>query len=71
MYSQEKVRVESDDLEFVVKTVTSRVKTYDVQVNPEHIRFFFFHSDNPPDIAEAFDDIRKVLVDRGLHTLHC
>lgn len=58
------LRVQSDDLSYVVDVVKSRVNTYDIQANPLSVRFFYFLSDNP-NLTEAFDEIRKELVDKG------
>lgn len=58
------VKIQSADLEDVVKTVKGFINTYEVDVNPLSIRFFFFKSDNP-DLTEQFDELRKNLVPRG------
>ena len=57
-------RIQSDDLEYVVSKVNQHLNSYDVQVTPVSVRFFYVSSDNP-DIAGAFDEIRKDLVFRG------
>lgn len=57
-------RVQSEDLQYVVNVVSSRLNTYDIQVNPLSIRFYYFDSDNP-DLSKAFDDIRIELVPKG------
>lgn len=58
------MKVQSADLQYVVDVITSKIYTYDIQVNPLSLRFFFFLSDNP-NLTEAFDDVRKELVDKG------
>lgn len=57
-------RVQSDDLQYVINTVSSRLHTYDIQVNPVSVRFYYFNSDNP-DLAESFDQIRIELIPKG------
>ncbi|MGC8608543.1 MAG: site-2 protease family protein [Thermoplasmata archaeon] len=58
------VKVQSEDLEYVVNVVKSKINVYDVVVNPVSIKFYFFDSDNP-DIDGSFDAIRRELVDKG------
>ncbi|AAT42828.1 site-2 protease family protein [Picrophilus oshimae] len=58
------VKVQSDDLEYVVSTVRSYINSYETDVNPLYIRFYFFESDNPL-LDENFDEIRKILVPSG------
>lgn len=58
------VRIQSDDLENVVRTVKSHINVYETDVNPLSIRFFFFLSDNP-DLTEQFDSLRTELVPEG------
>lgn len=60
----EQGRVQSEDLRYVVDVVNSRIKTYDIQVNPLSVRFYYFNSDNP-DLSETFDQIRIELVPKG------
>lgn len=62
--SQDNIKVQSDDLAYVVDFVKSKINTYDVQASPMNLRFYYFESDNP-DIEHAFDEIRIELVDRG------
>ncbi|WP_393971539.1 site-2 protease family protein [Oxyplasma meridianum] len=62
--TQENIRVQSDDLSYVVGFVKSKVNTYDIQAGPMDIKFYYFESDNP-NIEKAFDEIRTELVDRG------
>lgn len=57
-------RVQSDDLQYVVGVVNSRLVSYDIQVNPLTVRFYYVNSDNP-DLFEAFDQIRIELVPKG------
>lgn len=57
-------RVQSEDLQYVVNVVSSRLNTYDIQANPVSIRFYYFNSDNP-DLFETFDQIRKELIPKG------
>ena len=61
---QENIRVQSDDLSYVVDFVKSKINTYDIQASPMDLKFYYFDSDNP-DIEKAFDEIRIELVDRG------
>ncbi len=56
--------IQSDSLKFVINVVTSRVNTYNIHVNPTVLEFKYFKSDNP-NIDEAFEDIRQVLVEKG------
>lgn len=58
------VRVQSEDLEKVVRTVKSYVNVYEVDVNPLSVRFFFFKSDNP-NLSDDFDHLRSDLVPKG------
>ena len=58
------IKVQSDDLEYVVDFVKSKLVTYDVVVDPISIKFYYFNSDNP-DLTEAFDEIRKELVPKN------
>ncbi len=58
------VKIESDDLEYVVRTVKSYINVYEMDVNPLSIRFFFFQSDNPG-LSEEFDKMRVELVPKG------
>lgn len=60
----EKIRMQNEDLQYVVNLVKSNVITYDIQVNPVSLTFFFLMSDNP-NFTESFDTIRKELVPRG------
>ncbi len=60
----EQTRVQSDDLQYVVGVVKDRLTTYDIQVNPLSVRFYYFNSDNPA-LTEAFDHIRLELVPKG------
>ena len=57
-------RVQSDDLEYIVKVVKSKLIAYDIQVNPVSVRFYYVNSDNP-DLGGSFDEIRKELVFKG------
>ena len=57
-------KVQSDDLQYVVGVVSNKLTTYDIQVNPLSIRFYYFKSDNP-DLFNAFDEIRIELVPKG------
>lgn len=57
-------KVQSEDLRYVVDTVSSRLTTYDILVNPLSVRFYYFNSDNP-DLSEIFDQIRIELVPKG------
>lgn len=57
-------RVQSDDLKYVVDVVSSRLTSYDIQVNPLSVRFYYVNSDNP-DLSNAFDQIRIELVPKG------
>ncbi len=58
------VKVQSDDLEYLVDFVKSKIITYDVVVDPVSIKFYYFNSDNP-NLSEAFDEIRKELVPKN------
>ena len=58
------VRIQSEDLEKVVRTVRSYINVYETDVNPLSIRFFFFLSDNP-DLTNEFDKLRTELVPEG------
>ncbi len=58
------MRIQNDDLPSVVRTVKSYVNTYEVDVNPLSIRFFFFKSDNE-NLYEQFDKMRQELVPSG------
>lgn len=57
-------RVQSDDLQYIVDTVSTHLMTYDIQVNPLSIRFYYVNSDNP-DLSNSFDQIRIELVPKG------
>lgn len=57
-------RVQSQDLEYVVGVVSSHLNSYDIQVNPLTVRFYYVNSDNP-DLFSSFDDIRIELVPKG------
>ncbi|MCL4438434.1 MAG: site-2 protease family protein [Candidatus Thermoplasmatota archaeon] len=58
------VRVQSEDLEYLVNTVKSKIQTYEIQVSPTDVKFFYFNSDNPA-ISESFDEIRQELIPKG------
>lgn len=58
------VRVQSEDLEYIVNLVKSRLQTYEIQVSPSDIKFFYLNSDNP-DISESFDQLRQILIPKG------
>jgi membrane-associated protease RseP (regulator of RpoE activity) len=58
------VRVQSEDLEYLVNTVKSKIQTYEIQVSPTDVKFFYFNSDNPA-LSESFDEIRQELIPRG------
>lgn len=58
------MKIQNEDLPGVVRSVKSYINTYEVEVNPVSIRFFFFKSDNA-DIHEKFDKLRQDLVPRG------
>ena len=55
---QENIKVQSDDLAYVVDFVKSKINTYDIQAGPMNLRFYYFESDNP-NIEQAFDEIRS------------
>lgn len=56
--------LQSEDLKYVINVVTSKVVTYNINVSPTIVSFFYFKSDNP-DVEKAFEDIRIELVDKG------
>ncbi len=56
--------LQSDDLKYVIQVVTSKVVTYNINVSPTILSFFYFKSDNP-DVHKAFEDIRVELVEKG------
>ncbi|MDS0257562.1 site-2 protease family protein [Thermoplasmatales archaeon AK] len=60
----EPVRVQSEDLGYVVDLVKRWILPYEVQVTPISIRFYYVNSDNP-NLSEAFDEIRTELVQKG------
>ena len=57
-------KVQSDDLRYVVDVVKNHLTSYDIQVNPLSVRFYYVNSDNP-DLFNAFDEIRTELVPKG------
>lgn len=57
-------RVQSEDLQYVVETVSNHLISYDIQVNPLSVRFYYVNSDNP-DLSGSFDKIRIELVPKG------
>ena len=50
---QENIKVQSDDLAYVVDFVKSKINTYDIQASPMNLRFYYFESDNP-NIEQTF-----------------
>ena len=58
------VRVQSEDLEYIVNTVKSKIQTYEIMVSPTDVKFFYFNSDNP-NMSESFDQVRQELVPKG------
>ncbi|BAB59397.1 hypothetical protein [Thermoplasma volcanium GSS1] len=58
------IKVQSEDLRYIVQVVTSKIKVYDIIVDPVSVKFYFFDSDNEG-IDASFDYIRRELVDKG------
>lgn len=61
---EQTIKVQNEDLKYVVSVVTSRINVYDIIVDPISVKFYFFDSDNP-NIDDAFDYIRRDLIDHG------
>lgn len=57
-------RIQSEDLEYIVNFVKQHLNTYDIQVTPVTVRFYYVNSDNP-NLDTEFDEIRKELVFKG------
>jgi len=57
-------KIQNPDLAEVVDTVKRCVKTYEIVVTPLDLYFYYFSDDNP-DLAECFESLRKELIPKG------
>ncbi len=57
-------RMQSGSLSQVVDLVKDKIQTYDIEVNPVALTFFYLKSDNPT-MDQKFDELRKELVPMG------